>query len=222
LNIIKNKDVLENLATTLNTYMADFGISNYLELAHFLSQAGHETGDFKKASTSENLNYSTVKRLRDIFSKYFPSTMKDEEVKAYTNNSEKLGNKVYGGRFGNGNESTGDGYKYRGRGIFQLTFKDNYQAFTNFYQDKYSSSVDFVSEPDQIANNAEYSVLSALWFFNTNVGGLKMDATKASATAITKKVNGGTNGLSDRQDIFNRAVFVLIVQPILIAGLISY
>jgi putative chitinase len=209
-----NKDVLGSLATTLNTYMADFGITNGLELAHFLAQAGHETGGFKKASVTENLNYSTVKRLREIFGKYFPSTMTDDEVKAYTNNAEKLGNKVYARKeLGNGDESSGDGYKYRGRGIFQLTGKNNYQAFTDFYQSKYNSTVDFVSEPDQVANNTEYAILSGLWYYSENVGGLKLDATNASVTAVTKAVNGGTNGLSERQKIFNQAYNVLVIGP---------
>ncbi|MEJ0105441.1 MAG: DUF6443 domain-containing protein [Bacteroidota bacterium] len=217
-----NKDVLQSLTTTLNTYMADFGISNGVDLAHFLAQAGHETGGFKKASSIENLNYSKVSRLREIFGKYFPSTMKDDEVKAFTSNAEGLGNKVYADRMGNGDEASGDGYKYRGRGIFQLTGKDNFQAFTDFYQGKYNSTVDFVSEPDQVANNSEYSTLSALWYYSKNVAGLKLDATSASVTAVTKRVNGGTNGLSDRQDIFNRTVNVLIIQPILVAGILGH
>ena len=149
-----DKSVLGYLATTLNTYMADFGISDGLGLSHFLAQAGHETGGFKKAASTESLNYKKVSRLRDIFGKYFPSTMKDEEVAAYTNNEEGLGNKVYGSRMGNGDEASGDGFKYRGRGIFQLTGRDNYQAFTDFYQDKYSSTVDFVSDPDQVASSS--------------------------------------------------------------------
>ena len=137
-------------------------------------------------------------------------------VGAYTSNPEKLGNKVYADRMGNGDEASGDGYKYRGRGIFQLTGKDNYQAFTDFYNNQYpNGSVDFASEPDQVANNSEYATLSALWYFGKNVGGLKLDATKASVTQVTKKVNGGTNGLSDRQDIFNRAINVFYVVPLL-------
>jgi putative chitinase len=116
---------------------------------------------------------------------------------------------------GNGDEASGDGYKFRGRGVFQLTGKDNYQAFSKYYKDNIGGSVDFLSEPDQVASNAEYSILSALWFFNKNIGGLKMDATKESVTAVTKKVNGGVNGLSDRQAIFTRAVGVLLVAPIL-------
>jgi RHS repeat-associated protein len=214
-----SKSVLGDLATTLNTYMADFGIDNGLDLAHFLAQAGHETGGFKKAASTESLNYKKISRLRDIFGKYFPSTMKDAEVAAYTNNEEGLGNKVYANRMGNGDEASGDGFKYRGRGVFQLTGKDNYQNFTDFYQKKYSSTVDFVSDPDQVASNSEYATLSALWFYNKNIGNTKLDATSASVTKVTKRVNGGTNGLSDRQSIFNRAFGVLVLGPLLSGGI---
>ena len=120
---------------------------------------------------------------------------------------------------GNGDEASGDGFKYRGRGIFQLTGRDNYQAFTDFYQDKYSSTVDFVSDPDQVASNGQYATLSALWFYNKSVGSTKLDATSASVTKVTKRVNGGTNGLSDRQSIFNRAFGVLVIGPLLSGGI---
>ena len=165
---------------------AKFEINTPLRLAHFLAQCGHESGGFK--ATQENLNYS-ASGLKGIFSKYFKESGLAE---SYQRNPEKIASRVYGGRMGNGPESTGDGYKFRGRGYIQLTGKDNYTAFGK------SINEDMTANPDKVATN--YALLSAAWFFTKN--GLHKiadgGASDAVVTQITKRVNGGTIGLPDR------------------------
>ena len=163
-----------------------FQIDTALRLAHFLAQCGHESGGFRL--TKENLNYS-AKGLNGIFKKYFPTL---ESALPYERKPEKIANKVYGGRMGNGPESSGDGAKFCGRGYIQLTGKDNYTAFGK------SIGEDVCANPQVVAE--KYALLSAAWFFNKN-GLHKMadgGATDAVVTSITKRVNGGTIGLPDR------------------------
>ena len=163
-----------------------FEINTPLRLAHFLAQCGHESGGFKL--TKENLNYS-AKGLNGIFKKYFPTL---ESAVPYERKPEKIANKVYGGRMGNGLEASGEGWKFHGRGFIQLTGKENYTAFTK------SIGEDCVTNPDLVAS--KYALASAAWFFNKN-GLHKMadgGATDDTVTKITKRVNGGTIGLPDR------------------------
>jgi len=165
---------------------AKFQIDTPLRLAHFLAQCGHESGGFRL--TKENLNYS-AKGLMGIFKKYFPT---EALAKSYERQPAKIANKVYGGRMGNGPESTGEGAKFCGRGYIQLTGKDNYTAFGK------SINEDILSNPEKVAS--DYALLSAAWFFNKN--GLHKMADEGSTdlvvTKITKRVNGGTIGLPDR------------------------
>jgi putative chitinase len=163
-----------------------FEINTPLRLAHFLAQCGHESGGFKL--TKENLNYS-AKGLNGIFKKYFPTL---ESAVPYERKPEKIANKVYGGRMGNGPESSGEGSKFCGRGYIQLTGKDNYTAFGK------SIGEDVCANPQVVAE--KYALLSAAWFFSKN-GLHKMadgGASDAVVTSITKRVNGGTIGLPDR------------------------
>jgi len=165
---------------------AKFQINTPLRLAHFLAQCGHESGGFRL--TQENLNYS-AKGLNGIFKKYFPT---EAAAAAYARNPQKIANKVYGNRMGNGDEASGDGFKFRGRGYIQLTGKDNYTAFGK------SINEDICANPDKVSS--QYALLSAAWFFSKN-GLHKMadgGATDAVVTSITKRVNGGTIGLADR------------------------
>jgi putative chitinase len=165
---------------------AKFGINTPLRLAHFLAQCGHESGGFRL--TQENLNYS-AKGLNGIFKKYFPT---EASAAPYNRNPQKIANKVYSNRMGNGTEASGDGYKFRGRGYIQLTGKDNYTAFGK------SIGIDMTVNPDLVAS--QYALLSAAWFFTKN-GLHKMadgGATDQVVTSITKRVNGGTIGLADR------------------------
>ncbi len=165
---------------------AKFGINTPLRLAHFLAQCGHESGGFR--ATQENLNYS-AKGLMGIFKKYFPT---EALANAYARQPAKIAAKVYGNRMGNGNEASGEGYKFRGRGYIQLTGKENYTAFGK------SIGEDMTANPDKVSG--PYALLSAAWFFSKN--GLHKIADEGASdqvvTKITKRVNGGTIGLADR------------------------
>lgn len=166
--------------------MSTFKIDTALRLSHFLAQCGHESAGFK--AIQENLNYG-AKGLLGIFKKYFPTEAKALQ---YERKPEKIANLVYGSRMGNGDEASGDGYKFRGRGYIQLTGKNNYVAFGKAINE------DITANPDLVAT--KYPLLSAAWFWSSN--GLNTLADKgaddASVTAITKRVNGGTIGLPDR------------------------
>lgn len=169
---------------------AKFNITNVLRLAHFLAQCGHESGGFR--AVSENLNYS-AKGLLGTFPKYFNSTTAAQ----YERKPEMIASRVYGGRMGNGDESTKEGFKFRGRGYIQLTGKSNYTGFAKFIGE------DTVANPDLVAT--KYPLASAAYFFNNN--GLwsicDRGADEATVTAVTKRVNGGTIGLPDRIKHFN-------------------
>ena len=167
-----------------------FEINTPLRLAHFLAQCGHESGGFK--AVSENLNYGAA-GLQSIFKKYFTA----ESAKEFERKPERIANIVYANRMGNGNQASGEGYKFRGRGYIQLTGKDNYSAFDKTVED------DILASPDLVAT--KYPLLSAAWFFHKN--GLHKiadeGATDAVVTKVTKRVNGGTIGLPDRIKHFN-------------------
>jgi putative chitinase len=167
-----------------------FNITNVLRLAHFLAQAGHESGQFK--ATSENLNYSS-KGLLGIFPRYFTPAL----AESYARQPQKIANRVYGGRMGNGVEATGDGFKFRGRGYIQLTGKDNYTQFDKTVPE------DILANPDLVSG--KYALMSAAWFFDKNKLWTICDkgADQATVTAVTKRVNGGTIGLPDRIKHFN-------------------
>jgi len=156
--------------------------------AHFFAQTAHESGDFK--TFSENLNYS-AKGLRSTFGKYFPT---DALAKAYERQPMKIANRVYANRMGNGNEASGDGWKYRGRGPLQLTGHDNYKAFSG-----YINRPDVMENPDLIATDLGFE--SAFWFFDRNNLWSICDQgiTDAAILALTKRINGGTHGLADRK-----------------------
>jgi len=169
---------------------AKFNITNVLRLAHFLAQAGHESGQFK--ATSENLNYSS-KGLLGIFPRYFTPAL----AESYARQPQKIANRVYGGRMGNGVEATGDGFKFRGRGYIQLTGKDNYTQFDKTVPE------DILANPDLVSG--KYALMSAAWFFDKNKLWAICDkgADQGTVTAVTKRVNGGTIGLPDRIKHFN-------------------
>jgi len=162
-----------------------FNITNTLRLAHFLAQCGHESGGFK--AVSENLNYS-ADGLKKIFGKYFPGNLNE----SYAKQPEKIASRVYGSRMGNGDESSKEGYKFRGRGYIQLTGKSNYSSFDKLVDD------DIVGNPDLVAT--KYPLMSAAFFFNNNSLWTICDkgSDDATVTAVTKRVNGGTIGLPDR------------------------
>jgi putative chitinase len=177
---------------------ARFGITTPLRLAHFLAQCGHESGGFK--AVRENLNYS-AKGLMGIFKKYFPTATL---ATAYERQPEKIANRVYASRMGNGAETSGDGYKFRGRGYIQLTGKENYTRFDATVPEN------IVAEPDLVAT--KYPLASAAFFFNSNKLWVICDkgATPEVVTAVTKRVNGGTIGLADRVKHFNEYYKLLV------------
>jgi len=156
--------------------------------AHFFAQTAHESGNFK--AFSENLNYS-AKGLRGIFRKYFPT---DALAKAYERKPAKIANRVYGNRMGNGDEASGEGFAFRGRGALQLTGKFNYQAFAD-----YIGRPDVMTNPDIVATELAFE--SALWFFDKNKLWSICDQgiNDAAILALTKRINGGTHGLDDRK-----------------------
>jgi putative chitinase len=155
--------------------------------AHFFAQTGHETGDFKVYN--ENLNYS-AQGLQGIFGKYFPGNLEE----SYARQPEKIANRVYASRMGNGDEKSGDGWKFRGRGAIQLTGKDNYTQFS-----KHINKPEILTNPDLVAT--DYSFESALFFFDKNKLWSICDqgVNEAAILALTKRVNGGTHGLEDRK-----------------------
>jgi putative chitinase len=164
---------------------AKFNITNTLRLAHFLAQASHESGGFK--AVTENLNYS-ADGLKKIFPKYFPGNISE----SYARNPEKIANKVYSSRMGNGDEASGDGYRYKGSGFIQLTGKSNYAAFDKFVDD------DILDNPSLVAT--KYPLASAAWFFNANKLWAICDKGDSDQVVaeVTKRVNGGHIGLPDR------------------------
>lgn len=172
---------------TLKAAMAFYKMTP-VRAAHFFAQTAHESGNFK--AFSENLNYS-ADGLQKIFGKYFDAASAAKAAR----NPEKIANRVYANRMGNGNEASGDGWKYRGRGALQLTGKDNYKAFAD-----YLKKPEIMDNPDLVAT--EYSFESAIFFFEKNKLWAICDqgVGDAAITALTKRINGGTHGLDDRKE----------------------
>lgn len=170
----------------LEFVIREFDISNPFRLSHFLAQCAHESGNFKHVR--ENLNYS-AEGLVKVFPKYFSK----ETALWYARKPEAIANVVYGGRMGNGDKNSGDGWKYRGKGYIQLTGKSNYKAFADHIGD-----TNIMINPDLVAT--KYPLTSAAWFFETKKlwkicdEGLHNDIVKK----ITYRINGGYNGLADR------------------------
>jgi putative chitinase len=164
---------------------AKFGITTPLRLAHFLAQASHESGGFK--AVNENLNYS-ADGLKKIFGKYFPGNLNE----SYARQPQKIANRVYASRMGNGDETSGDGYRFKGAGFIQLTGKSNFAAFDKFVDD------DILANPSLVAT--KYPLASAAWFFwKNNLWSIcDQGATDQVVATVTKRVNGAHIGLPDR------------------------
>jgi putative chitinase len=175
---------------------AEFGITSNLRLAHFLAQCALESTGF--TATVENLNYSAG-RIPQVFPKYF----KNVDPAAYAHNPQKLGSRVYANRMGNGDEASGDGFKFRGRGYIQLTGKNNYTSFSTFVGE------DCVANPDLVAT--KYPLASAAFYFNSNKIWAICDkgASDNVVTQVTKAVNGGTHGLAERLQFFKKFIGAL-------------
>lgn len=167
----------------LNAAMLRFDISTPRRIAAFVGQCAHESANF--TALSENLNYAAAALIK-IWPRHFPSP---EVAEPYHRKPEKIANRAYASRMGNGPEASGDGWKYRGRGLIQLTGKDNYRAASD------ALSVDLVADPDRVTQ-PDMAALTAAWFWNKNR--LNALADQGDTAAISKRINGGTHGLDDR------------------------
>lgn len=176
---------------TLKAAMGYFNLTKE-EAAHFFGQTSHETGGY--IAFTENLNYS-AKGLLGIFGKYFNTTTAEQ----YARQPEKIASKVYANRMGNGNEASKEGWIFRGRGALQTTGKSNYEAFA-----KSINKPEIMTNPDLVAT--DYAFEAAKFFFDKNKlwGIAKKGVNDATILAITKKINGGTNGLDDRESLTKR------------------
>jgi putative chitinase len=178
----------------LEDTFAKYDINTPERQAAFIGQCAHESGNFK--TLEENLNYKPEALMR-----VWPSRFPDLAIAMkYAHNPEMIANKVYGGRMGNGVEETGDGWKYHGRGLIQLTGKENYANCGS------GIGVDLLSNPS-LLNTPEYAALSAGWFWNKK--GLNALADAGDFETITKRINGGTLGLEDRKAKIAKALSVL-------------
>lgn len=178
----------------LNDAMERYKINTPLRMAAFIAQIAHESGHFR--FVVENLNYRAETLLK-VFPKYYKTMA---EANAHARRPERIANRVYGGRMGNGPESSGDGFRYRGRGLIQLTGKSNYEACGK------GLGLDLVKSPELLETPAVAS-LSAAWFWNSR--NINAAADARDFVRVTRLINGGTNGLEDRTKLYNIARRVL-------------
>jgi putative chitinase len=192
--MIPGNPYLDNWLEALNQILPEYDISAPKRVAAFIAQCAHESGGFK--FLKENLNYKAESLLK-VFPKYFKTL---DEANKYAKKPEKIANKIYGNRMGNGDEASGDGFRYCGRGLIQLTGKENYSWF--------AASLEMpVEDVPEYLQTFEGAVQSACWFWETNnLNGL---ADKGDIINLTKKINGGTIGLEDRIKHYNHALHVL-------------
>ena len=193
---IGNNVYLEQWTNALNNILPDYAIDTPERVAAFIAQCAHESGNF--TALHENLNYRAV-TLRKIFPKYFPTDELANQYANLPNKAEAIANRVYANRMGNGDEASGDGYRYCGRGLIQLTGKDNYSWF--------AASLEMpVEEVPAYLQTFEGAVQSACWFWETN--NLNQWADKGDILTLTKRINGGTIGLEDRIKHYNHALHI--------------
>jgi putative chitinase len=192
--MVPNNPYIDHWYEALEQLLPDYDINTPQRVAAFIAQCAHESGGFK--FIKENLNYKAAS-LRKVFPKYFPT---DELAAAYAMRPEKIANRVYGNRMGNGPEESGDGYRYCGRGLIQLTGKDNYSRFAQSIEVS-------VEEASEYLSTFEGAAQSACWFWETN--NLNQWADKGDILTLTKRINGGTIGLEDRIKHYNHALHVM-------------
>jgi len=191
--MIPKNPYLDNWYKAVSEILPEYQINTPQRVAAFLAQCAHESGGF--IFLKENLNYKAPS-LRKVFPKYFPD---DATAAAYANKPEKIANRVYANRMGNGDEASGDGWRYCGRGLIQLTGKDNYTFF--------AASLDIpVEEASEYLQTFEGAVQSACFFWEQN--NLNQWADKGDILTLTKRINGGTIGLEDRQKHYNHALHI--------------
>jgi putative chitinase len=183
------ESIIDSFVDPLNKTCDKFEINTVERIAMFMAQIGHESGGLTR--TSENLNYK-ADRLAQIFPKYFRNVDPSE----YAHNPEKIANRVYSNRMGNGDEESGDGYKFRGRGLIQLTGRSNYESFAEDMEMELDDAVEYLGTPEGAA-------MSAGWFWNKN--NLNQYADNEDIGGATKRINGGTIGLAERKELFEEA-----------------
>ena len=191
--IIPGNQYLDHWYQALEQALPDYDINTPNRVASFLAQCAHESGGF--TALKENLNYRAV-TLRKVFPKYFTDTA----AEAFAGKQEAIANRVYANRMGNGPEESGDGFRYCGRGLIQLTGKNNYQNFA----DSIETPVEDI--PEYLAT-FEGAVQSACWFWESN--NLNQFADRGDIVTMTKRINGGTIGLEDRIKHYEHALHVL-------------
>ena len=184
---------MDHWCDALNKLLPDYGIDTPQRVAAFIAQAAHESGNF--TALHENLNYRW-ESLRKVFPKYFPT---DELAQQYAHNQEAIANRVYANRMGNGDEASGDGFRYCGRGLIQLTGKTNYQNFADSIETPVEEVTDYLG-------TFEGAVQSACWFWETN--NLNKWADAGDIKTMTKIINGGFIGLDDRIKHYEHALHV--------------
>ena len=195
--VIPGNPYVDHWFQALCEILPDYEINTPQRVAAFLAQTAHESGGYR--AIKENLNYKAA-TLRKIFPKYFPDDATANHYASLPNKQEAIANRVYGGRMGNGPEESGDGYRYCGRGLIQLTGKDNYT--------RYAQSLEIsVEEASEHLTTFEGCVQSAAWFWEAN--NLNQWADKGDILTLTKRINGGTIGLEDRIKHYNHALHVL-------------
>jgi putative chitinase len=195
--LLPKNPYVEHWHQALSQLLPDYEINTPQRIAAFVAQCSHESAGF--TALKENLNYKAA-TLRKIFPKYFPT---DDLANAYANmpnKQEAIANRVYASRMGNGDEHSGDGYRYCGRGLIQLTGKSNYQSFAD------SLEMNVEDVPEYLAT-FEGAAQSACWFWESN--NLNQWADKGDILTLTKRINGGTIGLEDRIKHYEHALHVL-------------
>lgn len=192
--LLPNNPYIDQWHHALSQLLPDYEIDTPKRIAAFIAQCSHESGGF--TALKENLNYRAV-TLRKVFPKYFPN---DDLANAYAGKQEMIANRVYGGRMGNGVEATGDGFRYCGRGLIQLTGKSNYQAFADSLEME-------VEDVPEYLQSFEGAAQSACWFWESN--NLNRFADTGDIKAMTKVINGGYIGLDDRIKHYDHALSVL-------------
>ena len=195
--LLPKNPYVEHWHHALEQLFPDYDINTPKRMAAFIAQCAHESGGFMVLK--ENLNYKAAS-LRKIFPKYFPTDELAQQYASKPNKQEAIANRVYASRMGNGDEASGDGYRYCGRGLIQLTGKSNYQAFADSLEMK-------VEDVPEYLATFEGAAQSACWFWETN--GLNKYADAGDILGLTKRINGGTIGLEDRKKHYDHALHVL-------------
>lgn len=191
LKTLSSSKDLKEISEILNEYAPKYEINTPLRAAHFLAQVTHECDGFLIKEESYKYNKA---RIKEIFGRYFPGEVPDKYVR-----SKLLFDRTYADRMGNGNEASGDGSKFRGRGAVQLTGRESYRNYSNWYKKNFNEDVDFEANPDLLYTSYKYSLLSAIWEYCVDKKNLNGYADKDDIKTITKRINGGLNGFSERK-----------------------